>query len=123
VGVQGPTSKQSGLIFLSHFPKRTFISKITQHRDVVVISCVIKGFVVYNILVDTGSASDIIFPKFFKQMEESKDKIQDSTYPFCGLGGQQVLALRKLAMPIPFSYVNNTRIEEVVFEIVDMKFP
>jgi hypothetical protein len=32
------------------------------------------------------------------------------------------LALKKLAMPITFSYVNNTR-TEVVFEIVDMDFP
>jgi hypothetical protein len=31
-----------------------------------------------------------------------------------------VLALAKLAMPITFDYINNTRIEEVVFEIVDM---
>jgi hypothetical protein len=89
----------------------------------VVISCVIKGFVVYNILVDTGSAADIIFPKFFKQMQESEDKIQDSTYPFCGFEGQQVLALGKLAMHITFNSVNNTRIEEIMFEIVDMKFP
>jgi hypothetical protein len=33
------------------------------------------------------------------------------------------LALGKLAMPITFSYVNNTRTEEVVFGIVDMEFP
>jgi hypothetical protein len=32
------------------------------------------------------------------------------------------LALKKLAMPITFSYVNNTR-TQVVFEIVDMDFP
>ena len=34
-----------------------------------------------------------------------------------------MLALGKLAMPITFSYVNNTRTEEVMFEIVDIKFP
>jgi hypothetical protein len=35
------------------------------HRHAMVISCVIKGFVVHNVLVDTGSATDIIFPKAF----------------------------------------------------------
>jgi hypothetical protein len=30
------------------------------------------------------------------------------------------LAYGKFGMPITFGYVNNTRIEEVVFEIVDM---
>jgi hypothetical protein len=44
-------------------------------------------------------------------------------FPLCGFGAQQVMALGKLAMPINFSYVNNTRIEEVMFEIVDMEFP
>jgi hypothetical protein len=33
------------------------------------------------------------------------------------------MAIGKLAMPITFSYVNNTRIEVVMFEIVDMEFP
>jgi hypothetical protein len=46
-----------------------------------VISCVIKGFVVHNVLVDARSAIDIIFAKAFNQMQEPDDKIQDSTYP------------------------------------------
>jgi hypothetical protein len=33
-----------------------------------VISCVIKGFLVHNVLVDTCSAADIIFAKAFMQM-------------------------------------------------------
>jgi hypothetical protein len=88
-----------------------------------VISCVIKGFMVHNVLVDTGSFTDIIFAKAFRQMQELEDKIQDPTFPVCGFGGQQVMTLGKLAMPITFSYVNNTRTTEVVFEIVDIEFP
>jgi hypothetical protein len=87
-----------------------------------VISCVIKGFVVQNVLVETGSAADIIFAKAFKQMQEPKYKTQDLAFPLCGLGGKQMMALGKLAMPITFGYVNNTRTEEVMFEIVDMDF-
>jgi hypothetical protein len=75
------------------------------HRDAMVISCVIKGFVVHNVLVDTGSAADIIFAKAFKQIQEPEDRIQDSTSPLYGFGGQQVMALGKLAMPITFGYV------------------
>jgi hypothetical protein len=68
------------------------------HRDAMVISCVIKGFVVHNVLADTGNTIDIIFAKDFKQMQEPKDKIQDSTFPLCGFGGQHVMALGKLTM-------------------------
>jgi hypothetical protein len=88
-----------------------------------VISCVIKGFLVHNVLVDIGSAIDIIFAKAFKQMQEQDDKIHDATHPLCGFGGRQIVALGEITMPITFGYVHNTRIEQVVFDIVDMKYP
>jgi hypothetical protein len=88
-----------------------------------VISCVVKGFLVHNVLVDTGSAAYIIFAKAFKQMQEQDDKIHDATHPLCGFEGRQIVALNKINMPITFGYVHNTRIEQVVFDIVDMEYP
>jgi hypothetical protein len=88
-----------------------------------VISCVIKGFLVHNVLVDIGSASDIIFTKAFRQMQEQDDKIHDATHPLCGFGGRQIVALGKITMSITFGYVHNTRTEQVVFDIVDMVYP
>jgi hypothetical protein len=82
-----------------------------------VISCVIKGFLIHNVLVDTGSAADIIFAKAFTQMQESDDKIHDATHPLCGFGGRQIVALDKITMPVTFGYVHNTRTEQVVFDI------
>jgi hypothetical protein len=74
-----------------------------------IISCVIKGFLVHNVLVDTGSATDIIFAKALRQMQEPDDKIHDATHPLCGFGGRQIVALDKITMPITFGYVRNTR--------------
>jgi hypothetical protein len=87
------------------------------------ISCVIKGFLVHNVLVDTGSAVDIIFAKAFRQMQEPDGKIHDATHPLCGFGGRHIVALGKITMPVTFGYVHNTRIEQVVFDIVDMEYP
>jgi hypothetical protein len=84
-----------------------------------VISCVIKGFLVHNVLVDTDSAADIIFAKAFRQMQEPEDKIHDATHPLCGFGRRQIVALGKITMSVTFSYVHNTRTEQVVFDIVD----
>jgi hypothetical protein len=88
-----------------------------------VISCIIKGFLVHNVLVDTGSATDIIFAKAFRQMQEPEDKIRDATHPLCGFGGRQIVALGKITMLVTFGFVNNIRTEQVVFDIVDMEYP
>jgi hypothetical protein len=88
-----------------------------------VISCVIKGFLVHNVLVDTGSATDIIFAKAFRQMQEQEDKIHDATHPLYGFGGKHIAALNKITMPITFGYIHNTRTEQVVFDIVNMEYP
>jgi hypothetical protein len=66
-----------------------------------VISCVIKGFMVHNVLVNTGSIADIIIVKAFKQMQDPKDKVHDSAFPLYGFGGQQVMALGSCLCPLP----------------------
>jgi hypothetical protein len=88
-----------------------------------VISCVIKGFLVHNVLVDTDSATSIIFAKAFRQMQEPEDKIHDATHPLCGFRGRQIMAIGKMTMSVTFGYIHNTRPEQVVFDIVDMEYP
>jgi hypothetical protein len=123
VGVQGPFIKSKWSHIAITFSQEDLQVKDYPHNDAIVISCVIKGFVVHNVLVDTGSAADIIFAKAFKQMQEKDDKIHDATHPLCGFRGRQIVALGKITMPITFGYVHNTRTKQVVFDIVDMDYP
>jgi hypothetical protein len=123
VGVQGAFIKSKW----SHLPI-TFSQEYLQlkdypHNDAMVISSVIKGFLVHNVLVDTGSAADIIFSKAFRKIQEPDDKIHDATHPLCGFGGRQIMALDMITMPITFGYVHNTRTKHVVFDIIDMEYP
>jgi hypothetical protein len=88
-----------------------------------VISCVIKGFLVHNVLIDICSAADIIFAKALRQMQETGDKIQDAMHPLCGFGGKQITSLCKISMSVTFGYIHSTRTEKIVFDIVDMEYP
>jgi hypothetical protein len=121
--VQGPFIKSKWSHIPITFSQEDLQLKDYPHNDAMVISCVIKGFLVHNVLVDTSSAANIIFAKAFRQMQEQNDNIHDATHPMCGFGGRQIVAVGKITMPITFGYVHNTRIEQVVFDIVNMEYP
>jgi hypothetical protein len=121
--VQGPFIKSKCFYIPITFSQEDLQLKDYPHDDAMVISCVIKGFLVHNVLVDIGSAADIIFAKAFRQMQEPEDKIHDATHPLCGFGGRQIVALGKITKPVTFGFVHNTGTEHVVFDIVDMEYP
>jgi hypothetical protein len=114
VGVQGPFIKSKWSHIPITFSQEDLQLKDYPYNDAMVISCVIKGFLVHNVLVDTDSVVDIIFAKAFRQMQEPEDKIHDATHPLCGFGGRQIVTLGKITMPVTFGYVNNTRTEHVM---------
>jgi hypothetical protein len=79
--VQGPFVRSKWSHIPITFSQEDLQLKDYPHNDDMVISCVIKGFLVHNVLVDTGSAANIIFAKAFKQMQEPEDKIHDAITP------------------------------------------
>jgi hypothetical protein len=122
VGVQDPSSSPNGLTYQSPSPRKTFSSSIipTTMQWSYLVSSRISG---PQRPSGHDIATDIIFEKAFRQMQESDDKIHDATHPLCIFGGRQIMVLDKITMPITFIYVHNTRIEQVVFDIVDMEYP
>jgi hypothetical protein len=66
VGVQGPYIKSKWSHVPITFSLEDLQLKDYPHNDAMVISCVFKGFLVHNVLVDTSSAADIIFAKAFR---------------------------------------------------------
>jgi hypothetical protein len=120
VGVQGPYIKSKWSHVTITFSQEDLQLKDYPRSDAMVISCVIKGLLVHNVLVDISSTIDIIFEKAFRQMQEQEDKIHDATYPMCGFGGKQIATLGRITMSITFDYMHNTRTEQVVFVVVYM---
>jgi hypothetical protein len=99
VGVQGPFIRSKWPHIPITFSQEDLQLKDYPHNDAMVISYVIKGFLVHNVMVDTGRAADIVFAKAFRQLQETEDKIHDATTrPLCGFGGRQIVALSKITM-------------------------
>jgi hypothetical protein len=88
VRVQGPFIKSIWSHVLITFSQEDLQLKDYPHNDAMVVSCVIKGILVHNVLINTGGAADIIFAKAFRQMQEQDDKIHDVTHPLCGFRGK-----------------------------------
>jgi hypothetical protein len=74
-GVQGPFIRSKWSHIPITFSQEDIHLKDYLHNDAMVISCVIKRFLVHNVLVDTDSAADIIFAKAFRKMQEPDDKL------------------------------------------------
>jgi hypothetical protein len=70
--VQGPFIKSKCSHIPITFSQEDLQLKDYPHNDAMVISCVIKEFLVHNVLFDTCSAADIIFAKAFRQMQEQR---------------------------------------------------
>jgi hypothetical protein len=107
--VQGPFIKSKWSHIPITFSQEDLQLKDYPHNDAMVISYVIKGFLVHNVLIDIGSVADIIFAKAFRQMQEQDNKIHNAMHLLCCFGGRQIVALGKITMPITFGYVHNTR--------------
>jgi hypothetical protein len=75
VGVKGPTLDQNGP--MSNYILQGYLQlKNYPHNDAMVISCVIKGSMVHNVLVDIGNAVDMQ-----KKLGRCKSQKTDSKKP------------------------------------------
>ena len=75
------------------------------------------------VLVDNGSAADILIAKAFIQMGFEEKDLRPSTSPLCGFGGRTIDAMGKAILTVCFGQGQNTRAEDIVFDIVDIGYP
>ena len=87
-----------------------------------VIETNLAGWTVTKILVDTGSSADIRFASTFDSMKLDRNLLQPAGHPLYGFGGKQVKAIGKISLPVTFGGQNNSRIEYITFDVVDMLY-
>jgi hypothetical protein len=118
----GPSSSPNGLMYRLHFLKKTFSLRIILTMMPWSYYVSLKGS-----WFTMSSLTRVVQQILSLQKPSDRCKSRMTKYmmqhPLCGFGGKHIVALEKITMPITFDYVHNTRMKQVVFDIVDMDYP
>ena len=101
-----------GLIF---FPPINPSKVITPHHDAHVLTLCINNFDVHRVLVDPGSAADLLQLLAFRQMKVPLDKLNSACRIFSGFNGATTLTMGDIALPVKAGPV----IQQVLFSVVE----
>jgi nicotinic acid phosphoribosyltransferase len=91
--------------------------------DATVVEANIDGWAVSKILVDGGSSADIIFTATIDVMKIDRKLLGRAEHPLYGFGGKLIHSIGRIVIPISFGTVNNARIEQIAFDVVDIHYP
>jgi hypothetical protein len=76
-----------------------------------------------RILVETGSATDILTWRCFVQMGFTEKDLKKSVYPLIGFGGKKIEAFSKADINVTFGQGATMRTEVITFDILDIQYP
>ena len=97
------------------FPPINLSRVITSHHDALVLTLCINDFDVHRVLVDLGSATDLLQLPAFKQMKVPFDKLNYAGRILFGFNGATTLIVGDIALPIKAGPVN----QQVLFSVFE----
>ena len=123
IGVQGPFVKAAWSHVPITFTQNDYKLRDYPHNDAMVINCSIGGFVVHNVLVDNGSATDILTANTYTLMGFEEKELKLSASPPCAFRGRKIDVLGSTLLEVSFGQGNNCRTEDIIFDVVDIIYP
>ena len=97
------------------FPSVNPSRVITPHHDALVLTLCINDFDVHRVLVDPGSATDLLQLPAFKQMNISFDRLSSAGRILFGFNGTTTVMMGDVALPIKAGLV----VQQVLFYVVE----
>ena len=88
---------------------------ITPHHDALVLTVYINSFDVHRVLVDPGSATDLLHLPAFKQMRVLLDHLSSAGRVLSGFNGATTLTVGDIAFPVRASPIT----QQVLFSVVE----
>ena len=88
---------------------------ITSHHDALVLTLCINNFDVHKVLVDPGSATDLLQLPAFRQMNISFDRLSSTGRILSGFNGATIVTMGNIALLIKAGSV----VQQVLFSVVE----
>ena len=85
------------------------------HYDALVLTLCINGFNVHRVLVDPGSAMDLLQLPAFMQMKLSSDMLSSVRRILSGFNGATTIALGDVALPVKVGPIT----QQILFSVVE----
>ena len=96
------------------FPSINPSRVITPHHDALMLTLFINNFDVHRVLLDPGSAADLLQLPTFRQMKVPLDKLNSKDRILSGFNGATTLTMGDITLPVKAGPVT----QQVLFSIV-----
>ena len=95
------------------------IGTIQPHDDVLVITLRIWGYDVKRVMVDQGSAAEIMYPDFYKGLNLKAENLTPYSSPLVSFEGRIIIPKGQIRLPVQ----TGSEVVEVDFIVVDAYSP
>ena len=95
------------------------IGTIQPHDDALVITLRIKGYDVKKVMVDQGSAVEIMYPNLYKGLNLKAEDLTPYSSPLVSFEGRIIIPKGQIRLPVQTS----SKMVDVDFIVVDAYFP
>ena len=97
------------------FPPINPSKVIVRHHDALVLTLCINDFDVHRVLVDPGSATDLLQLPVFRQMNISLDRLSLASRILSGFNGATIVTMGDITLPVRARSV----VQRVLFSVVE----
>jgi hypothetical protein len=88
-----------------------------------VITVHIARWNVSRILVDNGIQEEILFLSTFEKPGYDKNQLKELMKPLYDFGGKRIKLVGVITLPVSFGTPENSRIEHIIFDVMDISYP
>ena len=91
------------------------LGTIQSHDDALVVTLIIGGYDVKSVMIDQGSAAEIMYPDLYKRLGLKPENLTTYSFPLVSSEGKMVVSKGQIRLPVQVG----TYVVEVDFIVVD----